>query len=79
MGEAWELLVPEQARIAEWVERDRLQLRNIHGKRSNATSHHQMTAVSPNSTITQSHQVFGAQGDWSGMSGNATPAAEWVR
>ena len=31
-GAAWELLVPEQARIAEWIEKDRLQLTNIHGK-----------------------------------------------
>jgi len=31
-GAAWELLVPEQARIGEWIEKARLQLTNIHGK-----------------------------------------------
>jgi hypothetical protein len=31
-GAAWELLVPEQARISDWIARDRLQLTNIHAK-----------------------------------------------
>lgn len=31
-GAAWELLVPEQTRISEWIARERLQLTNIHAK-----------------------------------------------
>jgi len=31
-GAAWELLMPEQARISEWIEKERLQPTNIHGK-----------------------------------------------
>ena len=31
-GAAWEALLAEEARIREWIERDELQLTNIHGK-----------------------------------------------
>jgi transposase len=31
-GAAWEALLVEEARIKEWIEKDRLQLTNIHGK-----------------------------------------------
>jgi hypothetical protein len=31
-GSAWEALLAEEARIRDWIEKDRLQLTNIHGK-----------------------------------------------
>ena len=31
-GAAWEALLAEEARIRDWIERDELQLTNIHGK-----------------------------------------------
>jgi transposase len=31
-GQAWEALLGEETRIRDWIERDRLQLTNIHGK-----------------------------------------------